>query len=56
MVMGVSPGWGGQTLREDLLPKVAAVRTAADEAGLDSFVIEIDGGVKAHNIATGKGA
>lgn len=51
-VMTIRPGWGGQTLREDLLPKVTGVRAAAEAAGLDGFVIEIDGGVKAHNIAT----
>jgi ribulose-phosphate 3-epimerase len=50
-VMTIRPGWGGQTLREDLLPKVAAVRAAADAAGLEGFAVEIDGGVKAHNIA-----
>ena len=50
-VMTIRPGWGGQTLREDLLPKVTAVRAAADVADLNSFVVEIDGGVKAHNIA-----
>lgn len=50
-VMTIRPGWGGQSLREDLLPKVTAVRAAADNAGLDAFVIEIDGGVKAHNIS-----
>jgi ribulose-phosphate 3-epimerase len=49
-VMMIRPGWGGQTLREDLLPKVTAVREIADAAGLESFAIEIDGGVKAHNI------
>lgn len=50
-VMTIRPGWGGQSLREDLLPKVTAVRAAADAAGLNAFVVEIDGGVKAHNIA-----
>ena len=50
-VMTIQPGWGGQTLREELLPKVTAVRAAAESAGLDGFVVEIDGGVKAHNIA-----
>jgi len=49
-VMTIRPGWGGQSLREDLLPKVTAVRAAADAAALNDFTIEIDGGVKAHNI------
>ncbi len=50
-VMTIRPGWGGQALREDLLPKVTAVREAADAAGLEGFVVEIDGGVKPHNVA-----
>ena len=45
-VMTIKPGWGGQKLRE----KVSAVRSAAQAANLTDFAIEIDGGVKAHNI------
>tara|TARA_Y100000588_G_scaffold384073_1_gene474595 strand:- start:33 stop:719 length:687 start_codon:yes stop_codon:yes gene_type:complete len=50
-VMTIQPGWGGQNLREDLLEKVSAVRAAANALNLNDFTIEIDGGVKAHNIS-----
>jgi ribulose-phosphate 3-epimerase len=50
-VMTIRPGWGGQILNEELLAKVTAIREAADALGRPDFAIEIDGGVKAHNIA-----
>jgi ribulose-phosphate 3-epimerase len=50
MVMGVNPGWGGQAMIEDTLPKVRSLRALLDERDL-SAEIEIDGGVKAGNIA-----
>ena len=49
-VMTIRPGWGGQSLKEELLEKVTAIRQAADALGRPEFVIEIDGGVKSHNI------
>jgi ribulose-phosphate 3-epimerase len=49
-VMTINPGWGGQSLMPDQLEKVAAVRAAASAAGLDGLSIEIDGGVKPHNV------
>jgi len=49
-VMMILPGWGGQTLKEELLEKVTAIRQAADALGRHDFAIEIDGGVKSHNI------
>jgi len=49
-VMTIRPGWGGQTLKEELLEKVTEVRQIADAMGRHDFAIEIDGGVKAHNI------
>jgi ribulose-phosphate 3-epimerase len=49
-VMTINPGWGGQSLMPDQLDKVTAIRAAANAAGLDGLSIEIDGGVKAHNI------
>jgi ribulose-phosphate 3-epimerase len=51
MVMGVNPGWGGQSLLTGTLPKVRRLRTLLDKRGL-SPDIEIDGGVKAGNIAS----
>ncbi|MBT5773351.1 MAG: ribulose-phosphate 3-epimerase [Dehalococcoidia bacterium] len=49
-VMTIRPGWGGQSLKEELLAKVTAIRQAADALGRPDFTIEIDGGVKSHNI------
>jgi ribulose-phosphate 3-epimerase len=48
MVMGVNPGWGGQQLIPETLPKVRALRALLDQRAL-SPEIEIDGGVKVHN-------
>jgi ribulose-phosphate 3-epimerase len=50
MVMGVNPGWGGQALIPEMLPKVRQLRALLDERGL-TLDIEIDGGVKVHNCA-----
>ena len=47
-VMLVHPGRGGQELLADQLPKVGELRRMAEAAGT-SLVIEVDGGVKAHN-------
>jgi ribulose-phosphate 3-epimerase len=50
MVMGVNPGWGGQSLIPGTLPKVRRLRALLDERGLPAD-IEIDGGVKVGNAA-----
>ena len=50
MVMGVNPGWGGQALIPETLPKIAQVRALLERRGLSPY-IEIDGGVKVHNCA-----
>src|SRR3990172_2629448 len=50
MVMGVNPGWGGQPLIPETLPKVRRLRALLDECGL-STDIEVDGGVKVDNCA-----
>ncbi len=50
LVMGVNPGWGGQALIPETLPKLRALRKLLDERGLNPD-IEIDGGVKVHNAA-----
>ena len=49
-VMLVHPGRGGQELLVDQLPKVGELRRMAEAAGT-SLVIEVDGGVKAHNVS-----
>src|SRR3990170_4846465 len=50
MVMGVNPGWGGQPLIPETLPKVRHLRALLDERGLPTE-IEVDGGVKVDNCA-----
>jgi ribulose-phosphate 3-epimerase len=50
MVMAINPGWGGQKLIPSMIGKVLRLRAMLDERGL-SPDIEVDGGVKAHNVA-----
>ncbi|MDP9433546.1 MAG: ribulose-phosphate 3-epimerase [Actinomycetota bacterium] len=49
LVMTVEPGFGGQAFREDMLPKVAAVRDLVRSRGLQLWV-QVDGGVSATTI------
>jgi len=44
LVMTVNPGYGGQVFIESMLPKIAAARKMADEAGTD-IDIAVDGGI-----------
>ncbi len=44
LVMSVNPGFGGQAFLPLVLPKIQAVRQAADQRGLD-LRIEVDGGI-----------
>ncbi|MGJ8653963.1 MAG: ribulose-phosphate 3-epimerase [Opitutaceae bacterium] len=44
LLMTVQPGFGGQSFREDVLPKVKQIAQWREEMGLD-FRLEIDGGV-----------
>jgi len=50
LLMSVNPGFGGQAFIPYVLDKARAVRKMIDEQGLDCR-LEIDGGVKADNIA-----
>jgi len=50
LIMSVNPGFGGQKFIPEALTKLKAVRKMIDEKGLD-IMLEIDGGVKADNIA-----
>ena len=50
LIMGVNPGWGGQSLLPGTLPKIRRLRALLDERGF-AAEIEFDGGVKAENIA-----
>ena len=50
VVMMINPGWGGQKLIPSMFPKLRRLREMLDERHL-SPDIEIDGGVKANNVA-----
>ena len=50
VVMTVNPGFGGQGYIAEMEPKITAARRLLDEAG-NHAPIEVDGGIKAHNIA-----
>lgn len=52
LVMTVNPGYGGQKLLPSCLTKVADVRRMAAKESDHKILIEVDGGVKASNIAT----
>lgn len=45
LVMTVEPGFGGQSFMYDCLPKVRAIRNAAEAMGKEDFLIEVDGGI-----------
>jgi ribulose-phosphate 3-epimerase len=50
LVMSVNPGFGGQSFIASSLAKIAEVRRRIDASGRDIW-LEVDGGVKADNIA-----
>ncbi|MDA8056478.1 MAG: ribulose-phosphate 3-epimerase [Actinomycetota bacterium] len=50
LCMTVFPGFGGQSFRPEVLPKVRRVRQAVEQAGLD-VAVEVDGGVDEHTAA-----
>jgi len=50
LIMSVNPGFGGQSFIPSALDKIRQVRQMIDESGHD-IRLEIDGGVKAENIA-----
>jgi ribulose-phosphate 3-epimerase len=50
LIMSVNPGFGGQSFIASALPKIAEARRRIDATGRDIW-LEVDGGVKADNIA-----
>ena len=51
LLMSVNPGFGGQQFIASVLPKIAEVRRRIDGLGKEIW-LEVDGGVKAENIAS----
>jgi ribulose-phosphate 3-epimerase len=50
LIMSVNPGFGGQSFIASALPKLAEARRRIEASGRDIW-LEVDGGVKADNIA-----
>jgi ribulose-phosphate 3-epimerase len=50
LLMSVNPGFGGQQFIPGVLPKIAEVRKRVSASGRD-IRVEVDGGIKADNIA-----
>ena len=50
LLMSVNPGFGGQQFNPGVLPKIAEVRSRVRASGR-AIRIEVDGGIKADNIA-----
>ena len=50
LMMSVNPGFGGQQFIASVLPKIAEARKRIQASGRDIW-LEVDGGVKAENIA-----
>ncbi len=50
LIMSVNPGFGGQSFIPNALKKIATVRKMIDASGRD-ILLEVDGGIKADNIA-----
>lgn len=55
LLMSVNPGFGGQSFIPHTLKKIAAVRRMIDDSGRD-IMLEVDGGIKADNIAAAAAA
>lgn len=57
LVMTVEPGFGGQAFMRDMLPKVEALRSRAEELGIE-LALQVDGGITADTlpIAAASGA
>jgi ribulose-phosphate 3-epimerase len=51
LVMTINPGFGGQSLIPSTVDKVARARKLLDERG-SAALLEVDGGVKTHNLGS----
>lgn len=50
LVMTVEPGFGGQSFREETMPKLRELRAAVEARGLDVW-LQVDGGITEETIA-----
>lgn len=55
LVMTVEPGFGGQAFMPEVLPKLGALREAAQQAGVDLW-LQVDGGISLDTVADAVGA
>jgi ribulose-phosphate 3-epimerase len=51
LIMSVNPGFGGQSYIPFSTDKIARLRRMLDERGLTGVELEVDGGIKSHNVA-----
>jgi len=51
LVMSVDPGFGAQQYIPSSTAKIAQLRRTLDERGLTGIELQVDGGIKAHNVA-----
>ena len=51
LVMSVDPGFGAQQYIPSSTAKIADLRRTLDERGLAGVELQVDGGIKAHNVA-----
>jgi ribulose-phosphate 3-epimerase len=56
LLMSINPGFGGQTYIPATTGKLARLRRILDERGLGHIHVQVDGGVKAENLAEIVGA
>lgn len=51
LIMSVNPGFGGQSYVPGSTAKIARLRQMLDGRGLSRVELEVDGGIKPHNVA-----
>jgi ribulose-phosphate 3-epimerase len=51
LIMSVNPGYGGQSYIPSSTDKIRRLRSKLDERGLEHIELEVDGGLKTHNVA-----
>ena len=51
LIMSVDPGFGAQQYIPSSTAKIAQLRRSLDERGLTGIELQVDGGIKAHNVA-----